>query len=93
VGPGRKWRRDVDGGLMITDEERNGWISLGQALRDYLSFSRESQTGAPAITESLYELPSHQEAVEAIMKHKKESVQDTLSKLAEHGWYLVKRKS
>lgn len=51
----------------------------------------ERQAGGP-VTESVYELPPYCDAVEAVLKHKKESVQETLEKLAANGYFLVKRR-
>lgn len=51
----------------------------------------ERQAGGP-VTESLYELPPYCDAVEAVLKVKRESIQDTLAALAQQGYYLVRRK-
>lgn len=62
-----------------------GWTGIGVYM------GAERQAGGP-VTESNYELPTYCEAVEAVLRCKKESVQESLDALAAQGYYLVRRK-
>lgn len=63
----------------------------GRRKLDGIVMGAERQAGGP-VSESTYELPPYCDAVEAVLKHKRESVQETLTQLAANGFYIVRRR-